>query len=385
MPVDQEIILKADGLRADERAVAEVLRALDADTEVLVAVGAGTLHDIVRHCAMKRGIPFVSCPTAASSGGFAAASCRMILEGRPVTLPAAAPVLVLADVDVMRRAPRRLASSGAAEMLSKAIALADACVAEQVAGETACPKAEAMIRQAVTLAQGAADRLDGADGIAQLIYAEVLYGLSTQMDADLTQVTAVEQMAALMDLLPNAYGAKDTVLYGEIAGAWAVALSGLYHRVAEMDDVESAMLPFRPLDTAFLTKHFGALAQALAEENERDCLARIHAEMLIRQWPEVRRAAAETPAKDELVALLTKAGAPATPEAIGVSGASVPQMLQLAPCLTNRVTLLRLLRLLRFRYSSAEASRAPSRSSRYADKAIMRAGKSSAVSASSMR
>ena len=45
---DQEIVFDPEGLHADERSTAELQRRLDIGIQVLVAVGGGTVHDIVR-------------------------------------------------------------------------------------------------------------------------------------------------------------------------------------------------------------------------------------------------------------------------------------------------------------------------------------------------
>ena len=67
---DVEIILPPEGLHADEHGVALAKERLPEACDYLIAVGAGTIHDITRYLAHERGIPFVSCPTAASVDGF---------------------------------------------------------------------------------------------------------------------------------------------------------------------------------------------------------------------------------------------------------------------------------------------------------------------------
>jgi glycerol-1-phosphate dehydrogenase [NAD(P)+] len=47
---------------ADEAAIVQALLEIPNDTEVLLAVGSGTIHDITRFVAMKLRIPFISVP-----------------------------------------------------------------------------------------------------------------------------------------------------------------------------------------------------------------------------------------------------------------------------------------------------------------------------------
>ena len=63
---DQEIVLEANGLRAEDTVIEEMMKKLD-NPEVIVAYGAGTIMDFGRYPAYKLGIPFVAIPTLASS------------------------------------------------------------------------------------------------------------------------------------------------------------------------------------------------------------------------------------------------------------------------------------------------------------------------------
>ncbi len=386
---DQEIILQAEGLRADEKSVSQVLKALDADTRVLIAIGGGTLHDIVRYCAEKLGIPYVACPTAASTGSFCACDCHMILEGKPTIVPAHGPIVVLADSEVLRQAPSRLTAAGMGEILSKAIVLADMRITGLITGNMPCAKTEAMVRQGILLAIGCLEEVVQGNGGAftQMAYGLFLSSLSAQMSADTAKpLTAPEQLAALMDLMPKAYGAKEDMHSGEILGVWAILLADLYHQNVQNDLTAACLMRYQPLSEDFLASRFGCYAQGVAAQNAKDCLASIPPELLIDKWREIQLAVADIPSGEKMATWLGSLGAPTSPEDIGLSATVVPEMLKAAPCLANEPTLLRLQRLLNLRYAkSAEASRAPFRNRRYADKAMIRAGNSNAVSASSIK
>ena len=70
---EQEVVMEVEGLHADEKSTARALEQIAPDTELLLAVGSGTIHDITRYCAHARGIPFISVPTATSVDGFCSA------------------------------------------------------------------------------------------------------------------------------------------------------------------------------------------------------------------------------------------------------------------------------------------------------------------------
>lgn len=388
--VNQEIILQAEGLRADDDAVASVLQQLSGDAQVLLAMGAGAIHDIARYCANRLGVPFVACPTAASVDGFAGSQCSMLWRGVPAVMPGIAPTLVLADLDVIAQAPHALARGGIGDALSKHTALADWRIACLLDDEmTPCTVAESLLRQAATAAEGACEGLQSGDAGAysQLMYALILPGLAMQCAGSTLPASGAEHLLChLMDMLPDTYGAGEPVPHGEQAGACAVAIAALYHSLAEVEDIGTYIKPYKAMDEHALAKWTGPEAAAqLMLQNTPDCLLGISAEKLIRHWQAIRHIALEIPTADALSAMLASVGAKQNLAALGISKAKHAQMLQIAPLLRNQLTLARVTRLIKWRYSSAEASRAPSRSSRYADSAIKRAGKSKAVSASSMR
>ena len=136
---EQEIVLPSEGLHADEHSTAEVLRQLAEDTEVLLACGSGSIHDTVRYCAAQRGIPFVALPTAASVDGYCSSVAAMTWHGYKNTMNAVAPLIVVADLDVISRAPAYLTASGVGDMLGKFIALSDWKIAHELTGEAVCP------------------------------------------------------------------------------------------------------------------------------------------------------------------------------------------------------------------------------------------------------
>ena len=104
IPCDQEIVLDANGLRSEDILIERMMKDLD-HPEVIVAFGAGTIMDFGRYPAYKLGIPFVAVPTLASSDGFTANICSVILEGQKKSIPMCAPILVVADLDIIKGAP----------------------------------------------------------------------------------------------------------------------------------------------------------------------------------------------------------------------------------------------------------------------------------------
>ena len=66
---------------ADEKVIVQALLGTPREADVLLAVGAGTLHDVTRFCSEKTGKPFISIPTAPSVDGFTSMGAPLIIRG----------------------------------------------------------------------------------------------------------------------------------------------------------------------------------------------------------------------------------------------------------------------------------------------------------------
>ena len=76
-------VLEVEGedIHANDIYVEKVQNVLTQNADILVAVGAGTIHDLTRYVAYTREIQFVSVPTAASVDGFVSSVAAMTWHG----------------------------------------------------------------------------------------------------------------------------------------------------------------------------------------------------------------------------------------------------------------------------------------------------------------
>ena len=107
----QVLVLDAEGLQADRHAIKIVENNMEEDIDLILAVGAGTIHDISRYIAHNYKVPFISVPTAASGDGFVTTVAAMTLDGVKKTVPSVAPICVYADTDIFSKAPQRLTAA----------------------------------------------------------------------------------------------------------------------------------------------------------------------------------------------------------------------------------------------------------------------------------
>lgn len=245
IPCDQEIVLDANGLRSEDVLIEMMMKDLDAP-EVIVAFGAGTIMDFGRYPAYKLGIPFVAVPTLASSDGFTANICSVILEGQKKSIPMCAPILVVADLDIIKGAPARLVASGINDILSKYISLVDWRISHLVDGEYYCHMVAELAQQALSIMRNAADVYaeTGAADIEAMTMAQMLSGLTMQLLNHSRAASGAEHLIAhLVEMKPPRFE-KAEGIHGECVGVGTYLCAKKYHELAKKTPKAK---PFEPL------------------------------------------------------------------------------------------------------------------------------------------
>ena len=345
---DQEIVLEAKGLRAEDTLIEEMMKQLD-NPEVIVAFGAGTIMDFGRYPAYKLGIPFVAIPTLASSDGFTANICSAILNGQKKSTPMCAPVLVVADLDIIKGAPARLVASGINDILSKYISLFDWKVSHLVAGEYYCPMVADLAQEALDIMREAADKY-AATGVADheaMTMAQMKSGLTMQLLNHSRAASGAEHlMAHLVEMQPPRFENAEGI-HGECVGVGTFACIKEYHHLASLPTPKAK--PFEPLSEEWIREKFGdRLAPGIIKENENDVLATFDPQNIVDHWDEIRAMINEIPSVEEMEALYKGCNAKYLPEHIGIDPALEQEMLPISAAIRNRLTLVRMLRVLDF-------------------------------------
>ncbi len=102
---------------------------------VPVAVGSGTINDLVKLAAHETGSRYMVVPTAASVDGYAAFGASITKDGYKQTIDCPAPIAIIADTVVLQTAPKQMTASGYGDLLGKVTAGADWIVADMLGVE----------------------------------------------------------------------------------------------------------------------------------------------------------------------------------------------------------------------------------------------------------
>ena len=347
LKADQEIVLESKGLRSEDILIEDMMKQLD-NPEVIVAFGAGTIMDFGRYPAYKLGIPFVAVPTLASSDGFTANICSVILEGQKKSIPMCAPILVVADLDIIKGAPARLVASGINDILSKYISLVDWRISKLVDGEYYCPMVAELAQQALSIMRNAADEYaeTGKADIEAMTMAQMLSGLTMQLLDHSRAASGAEHLIAhLVEMKPPRFENAEGI-HGECVGVGTYLCAKKYHELAKLTPKARA---YEPLTEEWVEEKFGArLADGIMKENANDILAAFDPQNIVDRWEDIRNLISTIPSADTMEKLYKACGCKYLPEHIGIDPALSEEVLPISAAIRNRLTLVRMLRVLDF-------------------------------------
>lgn len=128
--------------------------------KIAIAIGGGTINDIVKLASTDAGNEGYLCvATAASVDGFTSYGAAMTKDGFKQTIPCAAPMAIMADTSVVGTAPEELAASGYADLAAKIPAGADWFIADALGEHPIAPEVWSLVQDELK------DWLEDAEGL----------------------------------------------------------------------------------------------------------------------------------------------------------------------------------------------------------------------------
>lgn len=342
--VTKEIILDPQNLHADNHGVALAMEQIPEACDYLIAVGSGTVHDITRYCAYTKGIPFVSCPTAASVDGFCSSVAAMTWEGFKKTFTAVAPKIVVADLNVISKAPMFLTKSGFGDMIGKFIALADWKIAHTLTGEYFCPIIHDITLNATQAVIESAESIKNGDIIAyeKLTYGLLMSGLAMQLLGNSRCASGAEHhISHLIEMQPDGLNLRSAALHGEKVGVGTLLAVAEYHVIKNNSSIRWTQYP--DINNNEIQLIFGErLAESIISENSNNCASGIDEKILLARWKKICEIIDTIPTYDELLCKYKMIGAKASLSDIDVDEDKLSALLEYSPLVRNRLTLMRL-------------------------------------------
>jgi glycerol-1-phosphate dehydrogenase [NAD(P)+] len=335
IPTVPPFVFGDPSLYAEFHYVEQLEAALRTHDAVPVAVGSGTINDLVKLAACRTGRPSYLCvATAASMDGYTAFGASITFQGAKQTFNCPAPRAVVADIDVIRRAPPAMTASGYADLSAKLTAGADWILADALGAEPIDPRAWAIVQGGLrdALADPAGARAGSAAAITPLVEGLMLGGFAMQWSKTSRPASGAEhQFSHLWDMEHHVH-AGEAPSHGFKVGIATLAVTRFYEQLLAHDftalDVDACVANWPAADAleAGIRRRFAGtdfIETAVTETRAKHVSqAELRAQLtrLLAVWPELRRRlGAQLLPSAELERRLVLAGAPTAPEQIGLT------------------------------------------------------------------
>ena len=349
---DAPVILDFPDMHAEWKYIEILDKALAATDAIPVAVGSGTINDLTKLSAYHNDRRYMVVATAASMDGYIAFGASITKDGCKTTFPCTAPIAVVADIDIISKAPADMTASGYADLFAKVPAGADWIIADALGIEPIDPVAFSIaqdgLQEALANPEGA--REGRPEDIAKLMEGLLLGGFAMQAYPKSSRPAsgADHQFSHLLNMqnfvMPNgkapshgfqvALGTLASLFfYRELLNTNIEACVKAWPDLAEQE--AEALKMFEGTDFPTL----GA-TEVKAKYTDRDGL-RQELTTFKEKWPETRqRLEKQIISVEETMRRLRLVGAPTVPEDIGLSRQSMRENVLLAQKIRRRYTIL---------------------------------------------
>ncbi len=340
----QSLVLGSDP-HADADTVARLVAALDAKTDALVTVGAGTLNDLSKMAAFERDCPQVVFATAPSMNGYTSLSASITTDGVKRSVRTRTPLGVFCDLGVLAAAPRRLIRAGLGDSACRSTAQADWLLSHLLLDRPyrAAPFALLVEDERAVFAQTRELLAGDLGAMRHLVRTLVLSGFGmTICNGSYPASQGEHLLSHYIEMVRPADTAH--AFHGEQIGVCTVAMARLQERM--LTAATPPILRPSTLERADLVRHFGAsIGDACWRELEQKRFDRAATDelnaRLATRWDAMRAQIARvTLGPASLIDVLAAAGAPIEPAELGWSPSLFADALAHAREIRNRYTFL---------------------------------------------
>jgi Glycerol dehydrogenase and related enzymes len=348
-------IFEEGNLSADAASVFKLLVDDDPDERLYVAVGSGTITDIVRFATHRTGRAFVSMATAPSVDAYASIVAPMLVEGMKRTVAAQAPLAVFADNAALAAAPAAMIAAGFGDVVCKYSAVADwrlgALLWDEVIDEAIARRSVEAARSCVEAAASIGQKKP--EGLAVLMAALVESGLCMAEAGNSKPASGAEHQYSHFWEMRLIAEHRPPVLHGLKVGIGTLEAARLWDAVRGLSkEAAAARLSRSPLpDRSAAEQRIRSVYRGAAEEtiaSQRRFLALTEADYealkakILGSWDSIQGYARTVPSRAETERLLELAHCPTEARELGLGEREIAESLECAHYIRDRFTVKKL-------------------------------------------
>ena len=312
---------------------------------LIIAVGAGTINDLGRYVAHKRGIPYWCVPTAISMNGYTSSIVAVKVRGVKRTLPAPPPQCIYVDPLVIRNSPLRLRQAGFCDVLAKSVSDFDWQTESLLFGGAYCSLPSAIVQETEHKYIDHPEKILQGDPEAVLgLFEGLIYsGVAMSLAGSSAPASGGEHLIShFLDMREILTGVKPN-LHGLQVGAGVVLSAVCYQKLASLNAKQmknSAQRIFES-DAARIPSVWGHLAPEVEGQfmKKRDRLLQFDS-ALPKNWRKLQALFSQVRRPDFFVDLFRRTGLEMTLPSLGISRDEFSLAATTARTIRDRITVL---------------------------------------------
>lgn len=237
-PIAEPIVLgEKPRVKPHARTAREIAAAIRDRGAIPVSVGSGVINDLTKYAAEVAGMPYICVATAASMDGYAASGAALLDDGFKRTLDCAPPVSVVADLDIVARAPGRMAGWGYGDLAGKIVAGADWKLADALGEERINPEPFAMVQDNVREWLSRPGDVAAGDPMAtgELVNGLLVAGFAMQVHGNSRPASGAEHLISHVWEMERLAFLGEPAAHGACVGIGTVGLLALYEWFLDQD------------------------------------------------------------------------------------------------------------------------------------------------------
>lgn len=315
---------------------------------VLIAVGSGTVNDLVKRASFETGRPYLCIGTAASMDGYCSSGAALSRGGRKQTMECPAPRVILADTDILQTAPPECSAAGYGDLASKLTAGADWIIADFTGDDPIDPAAWDIVQTRID------SWLSNPENLSAIFEGLNFCGLAMQVLGRSRAASGAEHLFSHIWEMSGHLGADgNPVSHGFQVSVGILCVTALMEEVfsLEADDIniEKAVAAYPSWEqrTTGIEKLMGSFS---SREEYLDICRQKHLKpeqlrkkliKLKEDWNDLREKVwTKLPHYNEIKNMMKLAGCPVEPGHINLKRDTAIETYAKAQCMRNRYTIL---------------------------------------------
>lgn len=322
---------------------------------IAVSVGSGVINDLCKLCSHHHNQQYLTLPTAASVDGYSSFGASISYQNSKQTFSCPAPVAIVADIDVIAKAPKEMTAAGYADLAAKVPAGAEWMVADLMGTAPIKPDAWHVLQDYLDdlLANPAGVAAGDPDAVADLFEGLTLSGFAMQAAQSSRPASCCDHLFShILDMTHHRYMGK-LQSHGFQVAIGTLTMCAVFDELFKIDltklDVEACVKAWPTLEqeqqrAIGIFKDFPAPTLGYDNITKKYNDAATVGEQLTRfkdTWPEFKKKLqGQVYSFAKMQELFKIAGAPYDPSMIGVSRQQLKDMFPIVQLMRHRMNVL---------------------------------------------